>query len=461
MDATRLILKTLHHDGGHVLIHCSDGWDRTAQLSALAQLCLDPYFRTVRGFMVLVEKGRKWWDCVFACLHNIHSYIPPEWTGFGHKLNDRCGFLAVHPPKITSSSKSTSSLASASSVIATSGSSPFLGAVGLPSSITSHSSSSSSSAQRSSKEEKETAPVFLQFLECAQLIIRAYPDHFEFGEKMLVDLYAALQSCQFGTFLMNCEREREEKRIRERCQSYWSYVLQQPRAYVNPLYRGGAGGTGNVPPPLWPHVEPKHIRYWVGMHSRYDPPVLVAGALSLRSAAVQESPIGDGEDALDSDDFAAHYQPYSRLRPAVSRFYPYANHGDQEAYVENLAETLEACRSAAIYWRAKQIGKTITPVNDECKLRVARSTTTGHGWCIGAVTVDAHHLTWIKPGACQQCSALSSPLDRLNPCWSCGAIICTDCALASDGVAMWGGATKYRVCNKCTGERNANTTITE
>ena len=35
--------------GGHVsvLVHCSDGWDRTAQLVSLAQLMLEPYFRTI------------------------------------------------------------------------------------------------------------------------------------------------------------------------------------------------------------------------------------------------------------------------------------------------------------------------------------------------------------------------------------------------------------------------------
>ena len=28
------------------LVHCSDGWDRTAQVVSLAQLMLDPYYRT-------------------------------------------------------------------------------------------------------------------------------------------------------------------------------------------------------------------------------------------------------------------------------------------------------------------------------------------------------------------------------------------------------------------------------
>uniref|UniRef100_A0A8C9ZT32 Myotubularin related protein 1a n=1 Tax=Sander lucioperca TaxID=283035 RepID=A0A8C9ZT32_SANLU len=53
-----------------VVIHCSDGWDRTAQLSSLAMLMLDSHYRTLRGFQVLVEK---------------------EWISFGHKFAARVG----------------------------------------------------------------------------------------------------------------------------------------------------------------------------------------------------------------------------------------------------------------------------------------------------------------------------------------------------------------------------------
>ncbi|XP_026333102.1 myotubularin-related protein 4 isoform X2 [Hyposmocoma kahamanoa] len=56
--------------GRPVLVHCSDGWDRTPQIVAAAQLVLDPYYRTVEGFRVLIER---------------------EWLDFGHKFADRCG----------------------------------------------------------------------------------------------------------------------------------------------------------------------------------------------------------------------------------------------------------------------------------------------------------------------------------------------------------------------------------
>uniref|UniRef100_A0A671MHU5 phosphatidylinositol-3,5-bisphosphate 3-phosphatase n=1 Tax=Sinocyclocheilus anshuiensis TaxID=1608454 RepID=A0A671MHU5_9TELE len=53
-----------------VVVHCSDGWDRTAQLTSLAMLMLDSHYRTLRGFQVLLEK---------------------EWISFGHKFAARVG----------------------------------------------------------------------------------------------------------------------------------------------------------------------------------------------------------------------------------------------------------------------------------------------------------------------------------------------------------------------------------
>ena len=37
-------------------MHCSDGWDRTSQTCFLAQVMLDPYFRTIEGFKALIRK---------------------------------------------------------------------------------------------------------------------------------------------------------------------------------------------------------------------------------------------------------------------------------------------------------------------------------------------------------------------------------------------------------------------
>lgn len=34
-------------EGRPVLVHCTDGWDRTPQITALAEILLDPYYRTI------------------------------------------------------------------------------------------------------------------------------------------------------------------------------------------------------------------------------------------------------------------------------------------------------------------------------------------------------------------------------------------------------------------------------
>ena len=50
LSCTNLMLKAMTVNQSNILVHCSDGWDRTAQLTSLAQLLLDPYYRTFEGF---------------------------------------------------------------------------------------------------------------------------------------------------------------------------------------------------------------------------------------------------------------------------------------------------------------------------------------------------------------------------------------------------------------------------
>ncbi|KAL7078190.1 hypothetical protein ACQ4LE_002056 [Meloidogyne hapla] len=65
-------LKSLCNEGTSVLVHCSDGWDRTTQIVSLCMLIADPHYRTFEGFEFLI----RW-----------------QWVEFGHKFSDRCGVL--------------------------------------------------------------------------------------------------------------------------------------------------------------------------------------------------------------------------------------------------------------------------------------------------------------------------------------------------------------------------------
>ena len=45
----------LEDHGRPVLVHCSDGWDRTPQIVSLAQLLIDPFYRTVKVCYVRLD----------------------------------------------------------------------------------------------------------------------------------------------------------------------------------------------------------------------------------------------------------------------------------------------------------------------------------------------------------------------------------------------------------------------
>ncbi|KAJ1551795.1 hypothetical protein HK096_007737 [Nowakowskiella sp. JEL0078] len=243
MDGTLSIVKSIHVHNNSVLVHCSDGWDRTAQFCSLASLCLDSYYRTIEGFQVLVEK---------------------EWVSFGHKFSDRCGHLSngiesgggagtgsVRQQFQTASktvSKSISSFLRSETPQTTVSAS---GNVPPSTRFTNYSAvtglASSEMATTNNIAPREVSPVFTQFLDCVYQLWTQFPTHFEFTERFLIQLNNHVYSCQFGNFLFNCEYERKSYRkkansrdpgvpIQECTYSVWDWFNSNKEEFISQLY---------------------------------------------------------------------------------------------------------------------------------------------------------------------------------------------------------------------------------
>ncbi|XP_016929607.2 phosphatidylinositol-3,5-bisphosphate 3-phosphatase MTMR6 isoform X1 [Drosophila suzukii] len=173
--------------GVSVVVHCSDGWDRTAQVCSLAQLMLNPYYRTIKGFQALIEK---------------------DWLAFGHKFSERCGHIQT--------------------------------------------------------DAREVSPIFTQFLDCTWQLMSQRSESFEFNERFLLILHDHVHSCQFGTFVGNCEKDRLDLKLAERTFSLWGFMANHLNEYINPLYKP------NVDDTIKANLAPQCIKFWRGMYGRFE-----------------------------------------------------------------------------------------------------------------------------------------------------------------------------------------------
>ena len=114
-----------------VLVHCSHGWDRTAQVTALTQLFLDPFYRTINGFKILVEK---------------------EFLSFGHQFFLRCGHGLNNNNR---------------------------------SGYSNNYSNSSGKQVAAQKHEDQLSPIFFQFLDCTWQLVKQHVHYFEFNARYL------------------------------------------------------------------------------------------------------------------------------------------------------------------------------------------------------------------------------------------------------------------------------------
>lgn len=268
LEGSSLIAKQVGINHSHVLIHCSDGWDRTSQLSALSQIMLDPYYRTLEGFIVLVEK---------------------DWLSFGHMFHQRTGFLnhekwfevqmdamaggriepgdSEGPGEVIENAMENAKRffrQALSSDKEREDSDP-----DNPNAAAATEQESSPVIEDQATRPKETSPVFHQFLDAVYQLHRQNPKRFEFNERFLRRLLYHLYSCQYGTFLLNNEKQRKDAHLHEKTTSVWCHFLSRKDTYLNPEYdptvNDHVRGQERL---IFPQLN--EIRWWYQLFGRTD-----------------------------------------------------------------------------------------------------------------------------------------------------------------------------------------------
>ena len=335
LDGAGLIVRQVGVQHSHVLVHCSDGWDRTSQLSALSQICLDPYYRTLEGFIVLIEK---------------------DWLSFGHMFRHRTGFLSsekwfqIENERVGGRDTSAGQDSGAAKSETISGAqktfeSALRGAKGFfnrgdhanasreslgtfdsdsdqpmqsydsdsPSSSRRHPSTSSpqpgsTAAKKKPEPEttkiKETSPIFHQFLDAVYQLQFQYPTRFEFNERFLRRLLYHLYSCQYGTFLYDNEKARKDANVMGRTRCVWDYFLSRRDGFRNPKYDPVVDDNVREKERLiFPKVE--EVRWWAEVFGRNDEEMNfgIAGARARegRPLKANAKPGGAAVDAADEE----------------------------------------------------------------------------------------------------------------------------------------------------------------
>lgn len=207
LQASARVVEHVYFKCSHVVVHCSDGWDRTPQVTSLAMLCLDPYYRTLEGFAVLVEK---------------------EWVSFGHQFATRSRLVRRVRPTPDPDALLTNVTA-------------FF---------------------YESARGRDDGPIFQQFLDCCYQLLTLFPTAFEFNERFLRRLLYHVYACQYGTFLANCEREIAEHELRTRTRSVWDYFTARRTQFTSDQYVPTSDVL--VLPQGWAP------RWWAGAFGRAD-----------------------------------------------------------------------------------------------------------------------------------------------------------------------------------------------
>jgi len=208
-----------------------------ASITSITMILSDPYYRTLDGFLQLIEK---------------------EWIQYGYP------FININYHKDTTNSNG-GGIGGSNGGLNSSGSTKRYGSISKGTSVEEklnglHDIPDTISVVGSSSSKKKPAlfgdlydsvsiinrsisPVFVHFMDAVWQIHRQFPFHFQFNEYLLLFLIKESFSGRFGNFLFSEAMRDVEKKFLKRTPSIYSYVQENRSLFTNLLYKHSSNTT--------------------------------------------------------------------------------------------------------------------------------------------------------------------------------------------------------------------------
>lgn len=98
------------------------------------------------------------------------------------------------------------------------------------------------------------------------------------ANRYLITIEEHAYSCQYGTFVGNCDKQREELGLRDKTYSLWGCLaisFSNSDQFINPMYGKSADGesiddASLLPAVLRPQLAPQNIKFWSGLYCRFE-----------------------------------------------------------------------------------------------------------------------------------------------------------------------------------------------
>lgn len=155
-------------------------------VSSLAQISLDPYYRTVIGLQALIQK---------------------DWVVKGHPFRTRLGHIFPRAPKKHAADTN----------------------------------KKNPTVDTKEEEDENESPLFILFLDCLHQLMRQYPTKFEYTEQFLILLIDCAYSALFETFIFDNDSENSTVASSNRLISAWDFIATNiPEVKFNMVFVNGA-----------------------------------------------------------------------------------------------------------------------------------------------------------------------------------------------------------------------------